>query len=107
MNKMIFIAALAAASSAFSPVQGQSGDTRTARIAVASLDLGTQAGVKALDRRILHAASELCGAPSAADPHGGRAYRRCVEEAVRGAAPARQRAIALAREPELVAAASR
>ena len=94
MNKLILIAALAAASSAVAPAQGQSGDTRTARVAVANLDLGTPAGVKALDRRILQAAAELCGTPSAADPHGGRAYRRCVEEAIAAAAPARARSIA-------------
>ena len=72
-------------------------DARTV-VSTAGLDLGTAEGVRALDRRILHAASALCGTPSPADARGRVKYDDCRDQARATAAAGRDRAVALARQ---------
>lgn len=94
MNKMFLIplAVLAFAS----PVSAQPLNARAA-VSTAGLDLGTSAGQRALDLRILHAASDLCGTPSPADQRGRVMFQQCREEARATAAAERSRAVELAR----------
>jgi UrcA family protein len=65
----------------------------------ADLDLASEAGVRALDRRIRNAASAACGTPSSADPKGRQKVETCREEAKAGALAQRNRVIAAARQP--------
>jgi UrcA family protein len=80
----------------------------SARLAVstAGLDLGTPAGVRALDLRILHAASALCGTPSPADPRGRAQTDECRADARGAAATERDRLVRLAAGTGEVVAAS-
>jgi len=95
MNKLILIAALGAVAHATAAPALAPAEKRVAIVDAAGLNLATQRGVQSLDRRIRHAAAELCGSPSAADPRGRRDVSSCIDEAVAGAAAARSRAIAL------------
>lgn len=51
--------------------------TRTATVSTAGLDLATAKGRRALDLRVLHTASELCGTPSPVDARGRARFDRC------------------------------
>ena len=99
MKTMLTIAALVAASfSAPALAQGEPLSIN-AHIRTADLDLTTDAGVRALDRRIRNAAVTLCGIPSSADPNGKRTARECRADARAQAYAQRQAAIASARQP--------
>jgi UrcA family protein len=78
-----------------SPLSAQPVSARAA-VGTAGLDLGTAAGVRALDLRILHAASALCGTPSAADPRGLAKFDQCRADARATAAAERDRIVRLA-----------
>lgn len=103
--KIIFLAASLAALGLGSP---SSAEPVTARLSIstAGLDLATPAGQRALDRRILHAASALCGTPSPADGRGRAAYDQCRADARVTAAAERNRAIEVARRQGGVAVAA-
>jgi UrcA family protein len=75
-----------------------------ARVAVstAGLDLTTDKGLRALDLRILHAASEACGTPSPADPRGRVAYEDCRYAARAAAVTQRDRVLQAARDRGVV-----
>ena len=96
--KTLLLAASIAALGIASPVLTQP-DTVPARAAVstAGLDLATAAGRQALDLRILHAASALCGTPSAADRAGRAAFETCRADAIASAAGASTRLAIAAR----------
>lgn len=55
-------------------------ETRTAVVQTADLNLGSQAGQRQLDRRLSHAAREVCGDASAADLEGRNQVRHCIDE---------------------------
>ena len=96
MKKKIVIAALIAA---LSPVglsaQAKPAETR-AVVSTAGLDLRTAAGVRALDLRILHAASALCDTGSSADARAQIKYKACYDEARTKAEIQRDRIMAAA-----------
>lgn len=69
-------------------------------VSPAGLDLSTPAGVRALDLRILHAASTVCGNRTPADIRGDT----CRADTVAAAAPARERLIAAAQGETRLAA---
>ena len=94
--KTLFLMPLAVLAFA-SPVSAQPVNARAA-VSTAGLDLGTADGVRALDLRILHAASALCGTPSPADIRGRAAYDECRDQARATAAAERRRIVALARQ---------
>jgi len=98
MKKSFVSAAIAALAliQSCSPAIAQEGQSQTAAISMNGLDLSSKAGVQALDRRILAAASRLCGIPSPADPQGRTAYRKCRGEVKAQAASAREQAISVA-----------
>ena len=101
--KTLFLIPLAALAFA-SPVSAQPASTRAA-VSTAGLDLTTPDGVRALDLRILHAASALCGTPSPADPRGHAGYDQCRADVRASAAAERAHAVELARRaaPAVVA----
>ena len=78
-----------------SPLSAQPVSAR-ATVSTAGLDLGTVAGVRALDLRILHAASALCGTSSAADPRGPARLDQCRADVRAAAAAARDRIVRIA-----------
>jgi UrcA family protein len=65
-------------------------------VSTAGLDLATPAGVRALDLRILHAASALCGTPSPADPQGRARLDQCRADARAAATVERDRLVRIA-----------
>ena len=68
-------------------------------VSTAGLDLTTSEGVRSLDLRIAHAASDLCGTPSSADARGRVKAADCRAQARADAGTARNRAVALAARP--------
>jgi UrcA family protein len=77
------------------PVSAQPVSGRMA-VSTAGLDLATPDGVRALDLRILHAASALCGTPSPADPQGRAVVDQCRADARAAAIPERDRLVRIA-----------
>ena len=102
--KTLFLLSLASLALT-SPVSAQPASGRAA-VSTAGIDLGSPDGVRALDLRILHAASALCGTPSPADPRGRKAYQDCRTEARASVAAERERLLAQARSGAPVAIAS-
>jgi UrcA family protein len=98
MKTILIIAALASLGLAV-PAQAESTalDSRSQVVNFSKLDLGSQAGIRELDRRIGAAARQACGTPSAADPTGWSKVKDCRANAVERAADQRSRAIAAAR----------
>lgn len=91
---LITVAALVAAVPSAPLLAEQPG---RAVVSTAGLDLATEAGVRALDLRILHAASAACGIPSSADAQGRAKRNECRDQVTASVAPQRDAAIALAR----------
>jgi UrcA family protein len=60
------------------------------------LDLTTQSGQRALDRRIRAAVQTVCGSESSADPRGRHRVRDCRDETLAQANLIRDRAVASA-----------
>ncbi|MBA2919121.1 UrcA family protein [Sphingomonas sp. MAH-20] len=89
-----------------SPSIAQPADGRVA-VSTAGLDLATPAGVRALDLRILHAASAVCGTPSSADPQGRARADRCRDDARAAAASERDRLVRIAANDRAVVVASK
>ena len=79
------------------PVSAQPVNVRAAA-STAGLDLVSPAGLRALDLRILHAASQACGTPSSADARGRIKYDQCRDEARATAVAQRSRAVEIARD---------
>jgi UrcA family protein len=95
MKTVLITLALALGTPVASPVSAE-----TTRIAVstAGLDLATDKGVRALDLRILHAASEACGMPSPADARGRIVFEQCRDAARTAAVVQRDRVLQAARD---------
>ena len=70
-----------------------SGDGRT--VITADLDLTTANGREALDRRLVRAAADVCGAAAQVDLDGRNAVRACRVEVLAGARLAADRQVAL------------
>jgi UrcA family protein len=104
--KTVIIAALLGASLAPLPVHGQPAAARAVRYA--DLDLATPQGRAALDLRLFHAASALCGAPSPADPNGLADQAACIASARASASAQRDAVLAsIARRGGTMAVAGR
>ena len=54
-------------------------EVATSYVQTADLDLQSDAGRRALDRRLVTAARDVCGTASAADLEGTNAVRACVD----------------------------
>lgn len=70
----------------------------TLAVSYADLDLRTEAGVRALDRRILTAVQQACGPTSDFDLAGRNRIRACRAEALERLSAQRQTAIAAAEQ---------
>ena len=104
--KILFLAASLAALGVANPVSAQPVNGRTA-VSTAGLDLSTAEGQRALDLRILHAASALCGTPSPADVRSRAGYDECRAQARATATAERDRLIELAQQRGAVEVAAR
>jgi len=96
MNQILLFAAAAAASiPLFSPAgaEARAGE-QTQVVRFADLDLGSEDGVRTLDRRIASAAAAVCGPTSDVDPAGKNKVRRCRETAIEEASTRRARVLA-------------
>lgn len=98
MNKLLILAALAAAPLA-QPVFAQpAAAPRTAVVAHTDLDLGTEKGAKTLDRRIWRAVVAVCGTAPDYDLEGKNDVRECRRDT---------RALASAEAEQVIADAAR
>ena len=80
MKTLLITFAFAAAFVTANPAAAQTPANRTAAVSTAGLDLSTERGQRALELRIVHASSELCGTPSPADPRGRSKLKECRAE---------------------------
>lgn len=78
-----------------SPVLAQA-EPRTAHVRVADLDLAQPAGQQALQHRVSHALTRVCGDPAARDLMVASAIRACRADAMADLAPRMAQAIASA-----------
>lgn len=76
MKKLMILAALAAVSIG-QPASAQKAPNPSVAVAHKDLDLRTEAGAKALDRRIWRAVVEVCGTASDIDLAGKNDVRQC------------------------------
>ncbi|ALC10866.1 UrcA family protein [Sphingopyxis sp. 113P3] len=98
MSKLLILAALAAVSFAQPATAQAVTQPRTAVVTHSDLDLATEKGAKALDRRIWRAVVSVCGTASDYDLEGRNEVRECRRET---------RAIALNEAKRVVADAAR
>jgi len=111
MKTFVILAAFAATLSgslATSPAAAQApaADERVV-VRYADLDLGSRAGVAALNRRILTAVQTACGTPSDSDLHGKNVINECRHSTFDQAISQARRAIALAHQDGQIVLASR
>jgi UrcA family protein len=107
MKTLISLAALGVALGAAPAfAQGPTFENRPQVVRYADLDLASEAGRTALDRRIRAAIDEACGVASDVDPEGSNKVRRCREEARTRVALQRDQAIASAQPPSKTILAS-
>jgi UrcA family protein len=102
MKNLVILAAFAAtlASSLVATPAAAQAPASTERVVVSytDLDLSSQAGVSALNRRILTAVQAACGPTSDSDPHGKNLVIACRHRTFDQAVSQANRAIALARQ---------
>ncbi|HEV2570003.1 UrcA family protein [Sphingomonas sp.] len=103
MKTLLITFAFAAAFVSANPAAAQAPVSRTAAVSTAGLDLSTERGQRALELRIVHASSELCGTPSPADARGRIKLKQCRAELQSSAAE--QARILVARAGSLEVAA--
>ena len=73
----------------------------------ADLDLSSRSGQRALDARLAHAASEVCGVASEVDLEGKNDVRNCRTEVLAKANGQRERLLAAAGRGAVIAIAAR
>jgi UrcA family protein len=100
----LFLAALASSAAVITPAVAQEVETRT--VAVADLDLATDAGRIALDRRLVHAVIEVCGDASNVDLAGKNDVRDCRTRTLAAARSATEQRLA-ARSSDAIRIAAR
>ena len=104
-----FALALIASAATIAPTAGQASEpaTVTSTVATADLDLTTAEGQRALERRIVRAAREVCGTASDSDLAGKNDVRQCRIDTIAAATSQREQLLAAARSgsPVLVASA--
>jgi UrcA family protein len=96
----VFAATLAVAPA---PAQSLAAGAGTQVVSYADLDLSSESGRLALDRRIRAAIDAACGTASSADPHGRRAVAACRSDLRAQADAQRGQALASADRPTVLA----
>lgn len=80
--------------------------THVSYVKTADLDLASEGGKRALDRRLAQAAREVCGNPSDADLVGQNKARECRDQAIAQASPERDQLLASANRGTVIAVAA-
>jgi UrcA family protein len=80
-----------------------SAQTYVSYVKTADLNLASQVGQQALDRRLAQAAREVCGIPSDSDLVGQNKVRECREDAVARASSEREALLAAAKRGAVIA----
>ena len=80
MTKLNILTIALLSSSLALPSPAAAQDRVSATVSTAGLDLASEAGRKALDRRLAHAVIQVCGEASPADLEGQNAVRACRVE---------------------------
>lgn len=91
---LAFAAASAAFGAAPAPARDSAPVPQSEVVRYADLNLATEAGRSALDRRISLAVREVCGSASDVDVHGKNLVRRCRMETSRAVSAQREAALA-------------
>jgi UrcA family protein len=91
------VAALAIASAFVVPTVSQAGETNSARVSYADLNLASGVGQKTLERRIVGAARVVCAIEDSRELALASATNACRGDAIAGAQPAFNEAVAAAR----------
>mgnify|MGYP006177377125 CR=1 FL=1 len=78
-------------------------ETNVSLVRTADLDLGSEAGRRQLDRRLAHAAREVCGTASDADVEGKNEVRKCRDESIARAQGDREALLAAGSRRALIA----
>ncbi|MBE1529366.1 UrcA family protein [Sphingopyxis sp. OAS728] len=106
MQKLLILAALAAASIG-QPVSAQTAPANpSVAVAHKDLDLRTPAGTKALDRRIWRAVVEVCGTAADFDIAGKNDVRQCRRDTKRVASAQADVVVASASQGQLIQVSS-
>ena len=90
----------AAPALAEAPTQEQ---TYVSYVKTSDLDLASESGQRALDRRLAQAAREVCGVPSDVDLVGQNKARECRSEAIAQASSERDALLAAAKRGAVIA----
>lgn len=98
---------LALLSSAFAAPAAAEPAMVTSVVQTADLDLSSDAGRRALDRRITRAAIEVCGAASDADLEGRNAVWQCRDDVIAKASVQREQLLAAAQAGRTIVLAAR
>jgi UrcA family protein len=80
--------------------------THFSYVKTADLNLASEGGKRALDRRLAQAAREVCGVPSDADLVGQNKARECRDQAIAQAASERDELLATANRGAVIAVAA-
>jgi UrcA family protein len=88
---------------AFAETVAPEGQTYFSYVQTADLDLSSARGQRALDQRLAHAASDVCGTPSDADLVGQNKARQCRHDAVARASGDREALLAAANRGAVIA----
>ena len=83
------------------------GATYQVIVRTTDLDLASAAGQRQLDRRLVHAVIDVCGAASDVDLAGSNAVRRCRDDTRARIAAERERIVELARRAVPIVLAAR
>lgn len=103
MKTVLITLALAAAFAPANPVFAQPGAAQSVAVSTAGLDLTTDWGRRALDLRVVHLASDVCGTPSPADARGRITFEQCRDQLRAGAADQARILLARAGQAEVAA----
>lgn len=97
MKTLLITLAVALGTTVATPSSAEPVAASRVTVSTTGLDLSTERGVRALDLRILHAASAACGTPSSADPRGRIKFDQCRSDARTAAVAQRERILQAAR----------
>ena len=78
-------------------------ETYVSYVKTADLNLASEGGQRALDRRLAQAAREVCGVPSESDLVGQNKARECRNEAIQRAGAEREALLAAANRGAVIA----
>lgn len=101
MKAIPAFAAVLTASVLVVPTVSQAAQSNSVRVSYADLNLASQAGASILEKRINIAARSVCEIEDSRELELARAAGECREEAVAGAQPAFNAALAAARNPSV------